>query len=1726
MSNNQYKKNYYLIKILIQFFLILKTEPNKIIRIGTNQYYTSQRHGSIYGGSILYITAEKIDNLNFQNQVLVGTIDCKILNHYTTPTSLACQIPKGYYLSEIVPIRVIVNNTDLLCNICDFNFRKDISPYITSIIPNAVVFGERIQINGFLALEIFEEINEVLVGGHNCDFSGYEGERGKMSRWSRYEYLRCNMGEEIEPGYHQLRFRSVDFTGFAAVLKKASSFVYGPGNKRFHVKVHPKIEELSSGKGFGTGQIIDVKGIGFGNDVSKVSVSLEGYAVDILSVDNTNVKVKIRENSSLNPRVVFEGGAGVKMIYSQTNYHFSTYMAADTYPLLDNSIISIKLTIESIEFKNSYLERYSGMFKAPVTGNYKFKISSDDEGILKISKDPVDFNVAFDEDTMMETLCESLNNIYRNFYSTEDDSQIYNKEMISGKHYYIIVMHRQAGGSSSLALSLQIPNIDEKKVNKSPKVSKIFLSNTQINEKVSIKIWNASGGTFKLTYLDLDENDQIIYNQSVNDIPFDVDSSTMYSIFRSQIGLKTALIVRYSLDNLGNRDPAYVNADGGFEWVFDYTVPRNHQVLPSLNSSDLLGNSKTKVERIVNPSPIISGSFKIKIQKTADGVISEETTDEILFSAVEETIIETLMKLDMIDDGINLEKKGSDALGYTWHIIWDSLITNETTSYTISIVESTITGGDPNFPASITISDVETASNNLFYYQIPSDFLSTFHDKPQIVIDVNGIKAACSIFNCGYSLYPDTNIPTVDTWSVTNENISLNLLAGYDTLPDAALLTMDNLSVIFGESDCQINSVSLPNFTCSLPTNSNGTPIIVAGDYKPIVHLKNRGYLNISLNADSYPLTVSSVIPASGTVTGGTWITLAGTGYSSNTIVTVGGNDCVVKNSTNIEIVCVTPVGTVGSSFIIVTQGSLTANSNHFSYSLSSTPTISNLSITSASPVLKNDLTITGTNFGTDKNDLTVKLLSLSNDLKIKRDYLCNIISLTGNEILCILEGGFSSDYKIIVARDGYGYSKPSVADGDKFTYGIYIDSISPINGSKEGGTILTITGENFSTKKNGNQVLIGENQDYCVVQTATATELTCKTNKPKVELTGVQTVSILGRIIEKANCRGNCNFEFKSSETIVSSIFPLTGINNEEIKITGSNFNPNDIVITLTKDGFSQDFTNTNGITSITNTQIIFNFPMLESGDYMINVSVIGNGLAEMPINKTFINIFKLDSNTPTTGFYGGNNLEINGNGFIETDEVFIEDIICINKEFINNTLIKCRMKQRNLFAASLSVIVRRDITDITCNECKYLTFPENSNTRIPETTPSSFTIGTNIIIIRISVSPQGILDMGLVTVSLISNIDENLKFDATSVSLNVDNIVEAVFNIDIPGGDYTIDYFVSGKGYARHNNGVGNFRINLADVSSFTLNAIQSSFAGGKIGVITGSGFKIGNSKAQNVKVCGLPAKILTSAYNQLTFETPIMLSQISNSEFNMVKASRLTPVAITDYLGSNEDKLNDGDFSTYFNSGSDSCWFQYDFGFEHKALIEYIAFFPRLGSNHDYLEGAVIKGSNDGSIFTNLFNIKDNVIENWNEIKPNKEGDWNYRYIRFEGRKCSISEFKVFGFNYSNLFTNTTSHQCDVIYESEGTNLIFTSKVEYRKDKTPVITSLNPKMGTTTGGTSVTFIGENLSNTFQIIIDEIICTLRTSTASTTACTTVARPLFTETSLKIKTSDGFAVI
>lgn len=123
---------------------------------------------------------------------------------------------------------------------------------------------------------------------------------------------------------------------------------------------------------------------------------------------------------------------------------------------------------------------------------------------------------------------------------------------------------------------------------------------------------------------------------------------------------------------------------------------------------------------------------------------------------------------------------------------------------------------------------------------------------------------------------------------------------------------------------------------------------------------------NPSLQVAGEPI-VASMTPNTGSVYGGTLVTILGNGFDLSSQVTLAGADCVVKSVSTTSLTCRTPSGNGNALLAVRTQGQLHEANLEFSYSQALSPTVTSLSSSSGGA---NNITIYGTGFGSEAGKL------------------------------------------------------------------------------------------------------------------------------------------------------------------------------------------------------------------------------------------------------------------------------------------------------------------------------------------------------------------------------------------------------------------------------------------------------------------------------------------------------------------------------------------------------------------------------------------------------------------------------------------------------------------------------------------------------------------------------------------------------------------------------------
>ncbi|XP_035537797.1 PKHD1 like 1, tandem duplicate 1 [Morone saxatilis] len=365
----------------------------------------------------------------------------------------------------------------------------------------------------------------------------------------------------------------------------------------------------------------------------------------------------------------------------------------------------------------------------------------------------------------------------------------------------------------------------------------------------------------------------------------------------------------------------------------------------------------------------------------------------------------------------------------------------------------------------------EKKKGGLLFRGLLGDFFRVCETKPQVEVYINGIPSKCSS-DCGFEWSEDAT-PVVTGISPSQGSNGLGTLL---TVTGTGFRS-ENASIFVGKARCDVEQITATTQVCRLGSASAGTyPVSVS-----FPSLGNSRYPDGNMFHFTYQLIVSSFTPLSGSVAGGTLLTVSGFGFGQNTTVTVGSEECVVVHAGDTELKCRTPPGTAGSQNVTVMMGNMsqTANSS-FTYDNNLTPQISGLSPQTTTVIGHHVLTIQGSNLGGQDNDSMVFVGRKE----------CVTVQWTSTNITCLLPVLPPDLYKVDVQVGNNGYPQTSNGVNATIEYILEINSITPLFGSLLGGTRLIVSGSGFSTNTSDNKVSIGGAE--CEVKDASENELQC----------------------------------------------------------------------------------------------------------------------------------------------------------------------------------------------------------------------------------------------------------------------------------------------------------------------------------------------------------------------------------------------------------------------------------------------------------------------------------------------------------------------------------------------------------------------------------------------------------------------------------------------------------
>jgi hypothetical protein len=342
-------------------------------------------------------------------------------------------------------------------------------------------------------------------------------------------------------------------------------------------------------------------------------------------------------------------------------------------------------------------------------------------------------------------------------------------------------------------------------------------------------------------------------------------------------------------------------------------------------------------------------------------------------------------------------------------------------------------------------------------------------------------------------------------------------------------------------------------------------------------------------------------------------------------------------------------------------------------------------------------------------------------------------------------------------------------------------------------------------------------------------------------------------------------------------------------------------------------------------------------------------------------------------------------------------------------------------------------------------------------------------------------------------------------------------------PAGTHAVYVTVQGVGTAESASGQDVEFTSNGEVTR--LSVAKGSFAGGTLVTIEGRGFGggvDGRRRARRdgawggwviydrsvlaeeavehgtkVSFCGNECAVVESAYDSVTCETAPLNSVESITTYNNLEPEKLAAEAFISANAAAEDPSAafDGNFAKHFEAAASvdgsSCWVGMDLGEDVRAVLTRSRFFPV----HQYAQktdGGKFEVSSDRTTWEELATVA-NPHQGWNWITLDPSTQSPVRYIRYvgaSGSRCIMTQLEFYGYtvkpgstctvelsttaplSHPSLGPMSTDHE--LVQTVEPNEVTFT----YDQQQTGVVTSVEPRFGSSLGGEVVTLSGTNLA------------------------------------------------
>ena len=309
----------------------------------------------------------------------------------------------------------------------------------------------------------------------------------------------------------------------------------------------------------------------------------------------------------------------------------------------------------------------------------------------------------------------------------------------------------------------------------------------------------------------------------------------------------------------------------------------------------------------------------------------------------------------------------------------------------------------------------------------------------------------------------------------------------------------------------------------------------------------------------------------------------------------------------------------------------------------------------------------------TSIDDFKAELVQIVDNKIVTRPLYVKAVDANAKTVTVKFNGADSGTYNIALVGKDIGRIDQSALE---LTVEGRVSGVTPLTGSYLGGTLITITGVNFSNDKYDNPVKAGDY--WCDVQTTNPTQITCRVRETGASQTSSGWVSTFMATSEEAVKDVDTTYEFATPVATVSALAAEfdAATNTQVLTLTGSGFGTDHAGIELMIDGQKQTSV------SATDTEAKFTMTHLDSESANVVQIYFPDGFPTgYDTIRTVAVTPNLVSISPATGSAGGTLLTVTGTGFgSKTEGLTLVDSndsdVCDKVEIIGYGQFTCQTK------------------------------------------------------------------------------------------------------------------------------------------------------------------------------------------------------------------------------------------------------------------------------------------------------------------------------------------------------------------------------------------------------------------------------------------------------------------